>query len=135
MRLADKCSGRMDKLYYYVRKTDEAVQKSADDLDLMTYFTGQETDEVEDRDSDGDGGSDGSDDGDKIDLEEFTDSDKEQEGSDQDEEEADENDDANNSENLRDIFVSLWKKRRTNLVSDFAIAGWWTCRERRETPL
>jgi hypothetical protein len=121
----------MDKLYYYVGKTDEALQKSADDLDLMTYFTGRETDDKEDGDSDGDGGPDGSDDGDEIDLEEFTDSDdeqqEEQEGADQDEEEADENDDANNSENLGDIFVSLWKKRRTNLVSDFAIAGWMLC--------
>jgi hypothetical protein len=129
----------MDKLYYYVRKTDEAMQKSADDLDLMTYFTGRETDDEGDGDSDGDGdgGSDGSD-GDEIDLQEFADSDdeqqeqpevvdQEQEGSDQDEEEADENDDASNSENLGDIFVSLWKKRRTKLVSDYAIAGWMLC--------
>jgi hypothetical protein len=138
LRLADKCSGGMDKLYYFVRKTDEAMQKSADDLDLMTYFTGRETDDEGDGDSDGDGGSDDDSDGDEIDLQEFADSDdeqqeepevgdQEQEGPDQDEEEADENDDASNSENLGDIFVSLWKKRRTKLVSDYAIAGWMLC--------
>ena len=122
LRLADKCTAGMDKLYYYVRKTDEALQKSADDLDLMTYFTGRETDEEEDDDSHGDGGSDESDD--EVDLEDFIDSDKE-EGEEEEAEEKEDDDSStpNNSENLGDIFVSLWKKRRTNLVSDLAIAG------------
>ena len=120
LRLADKFLAGMDKLFYYVRMTDKALQKSADNLDLMTYFTGQETDEEEDSDGDSDESNASND----IDFEDFIDSDIEEE----EEGEADEIEDvdssiANNSKNLGDIFVSLWKKRHNKLVLDLAIAG------------
>ena len=52
--MADKASAGMDKLYYYVRKTDKALELSLEILDGLEYFKEDKGEEEEASDDNSD---------------------------------------------------------------------------------
>ena len=124
LRLADSSKAGMDKLYYFVRMTDKAIEKSVGALDDLKFFEDESgntmealfdndnDDDVDDSKSDEDVGDDG-DDG-RTDGNEMRDS-----------EDSDNSDNDDFVDDLGKRVESLWKKRRMALVSDYAMTS--TC--------
>jgi hypothetical protein len=149
LRLADKTSPAMDKLYFYVRRMSLALERSKELLDgleqhylirsvddkdiekkMFTYFVGNERDSIDvenelkkkdnnDSDSEYDDDSD-------ININELEDNEEELS-------EVDTNDDDTTlSENENDVtkdtvgskMITFWNKRKIKLVSDVAITAW-----------
>jgi hypothetical protein len=133
LRLADKCTPGMDSLYYFVSRTDSAMARSTAAFREMGYFSTsvgnypeyEELDEMDDANDDvpAEGGEDGE--YDEL-LEDAMDDPQVSEDDD------DDPDDLSNlglpkglsGTELGSNIIELWRRRRTKLVSDFAIAGW-----------
>ena len=121
----------MDKLLYFVRMTDAALERSLDSFTDLAFFEedtygldDDDDDIYEAEDDNNNNHDDVTDDDDAL----YDDDD------DEDELEFDENfgeDDEDSAvgatlmtATIGNEIVSLWKKRRTKLVSDYAIAAW-----------
>jgi len=113
LRLADKKDPQMDKLYYYVRRMDKTIEKSKVMLDaleaksLVSYWRAIK--EIADDDI-------------------YTSSDCSDHDSDETDYSSDNITEANHTttdkKTLGDQVIDIWNKRRNELVTDFAIAGW-----------
>ena len=113
LRLADQKEPVMDKLYFYVRRMDKALEKSKEHLDVLELqMSGVSWRILSDLDDNEDVPlPDDSDDGsDSIDYD--TDS------------TAEECDKPSTTKTLGQKVIDIWNKRRDKLVSDFSIAGW-----------
>jgi hypothetical protein len=116
LRLADQKEAVMDKLYYYVRRMDITIERSKDTLNaaerrLNNSGLHMRTQHLNDENSDDDDNSEGSLDDDLL--------------SDDDDNESSNKNDEDGGLGLR--VQRRWKHRRSNLVSDFCIAGWMLC--------
>jgi hypothetical protein len=124
LRLADKCTPGMDQLYYFVRRTDFALENSIKHFETVDYFSNYEpsaelaNDDDEDTALDDDGG--GANDDFQAVLDDAYDGDSEEDGDDDTDTEAG----GGEKPGIGESIIKLWYKRRPQLVSDFAIAGW-----------
>lgn len=109
LRLADQKDPVMDKLYFYVRRMDETLEKSKAILDeFESKVKGISWRILKDLDETNAPGNDS-----PSEESEFTN------------ESSTDDDDADPSgKTLGDKIILLWNKRRDKLISDFAIAGW-----------
>ena len=118
--LADKATAGMDKLYYCVRMTDSALEKSLKTLDDVDFFSSdvyhldKDTDRV---DADPD-----------VNQSTADDSTVDSADDDGDNSEKSEDDESvEESTDLGTLILLSWNKRRLKLASDFAIAAWMLC--------
>jgi hypothetical protein len=128
LRLADRSEPGFDSLYYFIRRTDKALEWSTRSFNTVTYFTTAISDPsvirdlMDNLDSRDDPVEEDEDDFQSMLPDEYGDeSDVEAES------DADSTVGLPFAETGRDLgcnIVSLWKKRKENMVSDFCIAGW-----------
>ncbi len=116
LRLADRSSPGMDKLYYFVRKTDEALEKSLVDLNMLPYFLVNNHDTVYSLFESDEG------DEDNAPMDEDDDDDVGDVGGEDGEDTGDDTGDADGND-LGDALKQIWEKRREQLISDYAITG------------
>ena len=139
LRLADKSSPGMDRLYFYVRKTDESLKRLAGDLDDLAFFEKngfesvyvpseiQDDDELDDdvNDDDYDNNNTGG-----AECDDTDDDDDDAEGPSDLQKITDDDDESiiqsivtENNTGLSGDFIWAWKIRRKKLVTDYAITG------------
>jgi Protein of unknown function (DUF 659) len=130
LRLADKSEPGFDCLYYFVRKTDKAMEYSTRAFETVSYFSTAVNDPsvLDDllRDGhDADGLRDDDDDKDDDELASML-----RAGHDEDGEGLSDDEStlgvplAATGEQFGRNIKTLWAKRKVNMVSDFCIAGW-----------
>jgi hypothetical protein len=120
LRLADRKSPVMDKLYFYVRRMDNTMEKSKrllDGISSVTSHRNEFSSMLRSVASMGDDDSDDDDDSDESECEE----------DDDDEDEDDEDAPTAPTLSLGDKVAFYWSRRRPSLVSSYAIAGWMLC--------
>ncbi len=114
LRLADQKDPQMDKLYFYIRRMDKALQKSKvllDELEaksLGSYW--RSIDEIANNDTTA--------------STENSDSDCNETDNTTNDSDTEDEHVTTLKTSLGDKVVNIWNKRRSTLVSDFAIAGW-----------
>jgi len=113
LRLADQKDPVMDKLYFYVRRMDQTLEKSKvilDDLEEQTRgVSWRILNDLDEGDSLCDDSESENGQGDKEYYDDST----------------TEDEDANKAKkSLGQRVIDIWRKRRDKLVTDFAIAGW-----------
>lgn len=120
LRLADANTPAMDKIYYFVHKTSQAMEKSAPDLDDEALFpkpskgTQQEEDDEDDYEDSEEESGDEAECGEEDSIN--------TEATDTDDDEEDEDSDL-----LSKRIIACWNRRKKIVNSDFAILGWMLC--------
>ena len=117
LRLADKSAPGMDKLYYYLRQTDRAIENSLAAITTLDYFK-------EYRD-----GDDEDDEYDAMDAENNDDHGEEFDGDGQPDDDDDNNEDDDDdsidsvTDGLGPLIKQIWEKRCSKMETDYAMAG------------
>ena len=123
LRLADKSEPGFDCLYYFIRRTDRAMDWSTRSFNSVAYFTTAVRDPVvmEDLVRNDGGPCDGS-----LEEDEYTS--MLAQGYDDDDDDDEERDvgvtNATSGRDLGRSIMTLWNSRKVKMVSDFCIAGW-----------
>ena len=108
----------MDRLYYYIRKTDESMKSALPRIDGLAYFKGRNSST---QGNDDDDGSNQEEDYEDVDDEEGL------EGDDDDDDSSSSSSSSTSGGGMSGTILSFWNERRKILCSDYAIAGWMLC--------